>query len=213
MTERDDGPLAGVARYYTGRIREFGVQARGVDWNGPEGQVLRFEELCRLLPDRAPFSVCDLGCGYGALLDFLRSRYGSAVYHGLDVSEAMVEAARARYAGVAEATFDVGAVPLEADYCLASGIFNVRAGAPTDLWDAHVADVLAAMDRASACGFAFNCLTSYSDPERMRADLYYGDPCKWFDFCKRSFSRNVALLHDYGLYEFTILVRKDLRGK
>jgi hypothetical protein len=31
-----------------------------------------------------------------------------------------------------------------------------------------------------------------------------------FDICKRKFSRNVALLHDYGLYEFTILVRKDL---
>jgi hypothetical protein len=134
------------------------------------------------------------------------------VYHGVDVSEAMVEAARSRCVGMAEATFDVGAVPSERDYCLASGIFNVRAGAPSDLWEAHVANVLVAMDRASAYGFAFNCLTSYSDPERVRADLYYGDPCKWFDFCKRSFSRNVALLHDYGLYEFTILVRKALRG-
>ena len=63
MTEGDDGLLAGVARYYTGRLREFGVQPTGVDWNGPEGQVLRFEQLCRLLPDGAPFSVCDLGCG------------------------------------------------------------------------------------------------------------------------------------------------------
>jgi hypothetical protein len=26
--------------------------------------------------------------------------------------------------------------------------------------------------------------------------------------CKRRFSRNVALLHDYDLYEFTVLVRK-----
>jgi len=29
-----------------------------------------------------------------------------------------------------------------------------------------------------------------------------------FDYCKRTYSRDVALLHDYGLYEFTILVRK-----
>jgi hypothetical protein len=52
-------------------------------------------------------------------------------------------------------------------------------------------------------------LTKYSDADRMRGDLYYGDPAFFFDHCKRSFSRNVALLHDYGLYEFTILVRPD----
>ena len=56
-------------------------------------------------------------------------------------------------------------------------------------------------------GFAFNMLTSYSDADKMRDDLYYGDPCELFDHCKRSYSRNVALLHDYGLYEFTMLVR------
>ena len=38
--------------------------------------------------------------------------------------------------------------------------------------------------------------------------LYYADPGRLFDLCKRRYSRNIALLHDYGLYEFTILVRK-----
>ena len=42
----------------------------------------------------------------------------------------------------------------------------------------------------------------------MRADLYYGDPCFFFDHCKTRYSKQVGLLHDYGLYEFTILVRK-----
>ena len=42
----------------------------------------------------------------------------------------------------------------------------------------------------------------------MRGDLYYGDPRAFFDHCKRRFSKQVALLHDYGLYEFTIRVRK-----
>ena len=46
------------------------------------------------------------------------------------------------------------------------------------------------------------------NPERMRDDLHYGDPCSLFDHCKRAFSKQVALLHDYGLYEFTIRVRK-----
>jgi hypothetical protein len=56
-------------------------------------------------------------------------------------------------------------------------------------------------------GFAFNALTSYADSEKKRADLYYADPGYWFDFCKRGHSRRVTLLHDYPLYEFTLLVR------
>jgi hypothetical protein len=64
------------------------------------------------------------------------------------------------------------------------------------------------MHRVTRHGFSFNCLTAYSDPDKIRPDLHYADPCALFDLCKRKFSRNVALLHDYDLYEFTILVRK-----
>ena len=42
----------------------------------------------------------------------------------------------------------------------------------------------------------------------MKDYLFYADPCELFDFCKTRFSQNVALLHDYGLYEFTILVEE-----
>ena len=43
----------------------------------------------------------------------------------------------------------------------------------------------------------------------MREELFYADPGWIFDQCMRRYSRHVALLHDYGLYEFTVLVRKS----
>jgi hypothetical protein len=95
-----------------------------------------------------------------------------------------------------------------ADFALASGVFNVKLDTPADEWTDYVTQTLAVLDRLGRRGFAFNMLTSYSDADRMRADLYYGDPLRFFDLCKRSFSKQVALLHDYGLYEFTMLVRK-----
>ncbi len=58
--------------------------------------------------------------------------------------------------------------------------------------------------------FLFNMLTKYSEKEYMRDNLYYADPLFIFDYCKRNFSKQVALLHDYGLYEFTILVKKNI---
>jgi hypothetical protein len=30
-----------------------------------------------------------------------------------------------------------------------------------------------------------------------------------FDLCKRRYSKHVALYHDYGLYEFTVVVRRE----
>jgi hypothetical protein len=41
----------------------------------------------------------------------------------------------------------------------------------------------------------------------MRDDLFYADPLALFEHCRTRFSRRVALLHDYPLYEFTLLVR------
>jgi hypothetical protein len=57
-------------------------------------------------------------------------------------------------------------------------------------------------------GFAFTAQTVHSDRGWMRSDLSYADPSFWFEYCLRNFSRHVAVLHDYPLYEFTILVRK-----
>ena len=75
-------------------------------------------------------------------------------------------------------------------------------------WEEYIFKTLTQLWELSKKGLAFNSLTMYSDLEKMRPDLYYADPCRIFDFCKKHFSKNVALLHDYDLYEFTILVRK-----
>jgi SAM-dependent methyltransferase len=199
-----------VAEYYSAKLAEHGDTPYGVDWNGEESQLLRFAQLTRIIRQPQGFSLNDLGCGYGALIDYLRAHYPDFAYHGCDVSDAMVDAARARHAGHDGAVFSTAAEPPRiADYGIASGIFNVRLGRTDDEWRHYLETTLDVLDRTSRLGFAFNCLTSYSDADRMKDYLYYADPCVLFDLCKRRYARDVALLHDYGLYEFTILVRKQ----
>jgi hypothetical protein len=120
----------------------------------------------------------------------------------------MLAHARARHHANPACTF-VGTLDdlPPATYTLASGIFNVRLDTPADEWQTYLLQTLDHMAARSQRGFAFNVLTGYADPEYMRPDLYYADPLHLFDYCKRHFSRQVALLHDYPLYEFTILVR------
>ncbi len=201
--------LSEVATYYTDKLAQHGETPRGVDWNGTESQVLRFEQLSKILPASGSFSLNDLGCGYGALLEHLQDRHPSCSYLGVDVSPDMIQAAGQRHAGLSQARFITAAEPDQvADYGVASGIFNVRLGRTDAEWYDYLQSTLDVLDRTSKLGFSFNCLTSYSDEDKKRDYLYYADPCQLFDLCKRRYARQVALLHDYGLYEFTILVRK-----
>ena len=176
-----------------------------------ESQQLRFRELLRICRPDDPFSINDVGCGYGALVPMLQELGRDFVYHGFDISSAMVAQARESLGETARWRFTDNEDDLDrADYSVASGIFNVRLEAVDADWRRYVSDTLDRLDELSTRGFSFNMLTSYSDPERMRPDLYYADPGEIFDRCKRRYSRHVAVLHDYGLWEFTVLVRKDV---
>lgn len=203
--------LSEVAGYYSAKLAEHGETPRGVDWNGEESQILRFEQLAKIISTPSDYSLNDLGCGFGSLFEYLKLRYGDYFYNGYDVSADMIRAAEMRYVSDSNAHFEIASEPSAiADYGIASGIFNVRLGRNDTEWREYVEATLDVLDRTSQKGFSFNCLTSYSDKDKMRDYLYYADPCALFDLCKKRYSRHVALLHDYGLYEFTILVRKNL---
>lgn len=201
--------LAEVGQYYTEKLTRYGASAQGVDWNGAESQRLRFDQLLRVCEDRQECSLNDIGCGYGALFDHLAALGRQCDYLGVDISPAMIAKAEELHRGRPGCRFLGGErADRIADYAVASGIFNVKLSAPREAWRQHVLRALEAIDAGSRRGFAFNCLTRYSDAALMQDYLFYADPCELFDFCKTRFSRNVALLHDYGLYEFTLVVRK-----
>ena len=201
-----------LEQYFTEKLEAFGTTPRGVDYNGPEAQELRFEQLARLIDPGAAFTVIDYGCGYGALFDFLKKKGWQFEYYGIDLIEKMVDAGRAAHKDEPGVHFTTREDELpKTEYLLAGAIFNIKMDADPDEWKEMVCQTLARMNNLCSRGFAFNMLTGYSDRDRMaqRPDLFFADPLFFFDFCKRNFSRNVALLHDYGLYDFTIHVRKD----
>jgi SAM-dependent methyltransferase len=207
---RRDAILDAVERYYSAKFDEHGPRAQGVDWNSAESQELRFVQLTYLLREQeGSVSINDLGCGYGAFAAFLELHGYDARYTGYEISPTMLESARATFSGNERVRFVQGSTLEPADYSIASGIFNVRLGFGEDEWRTYVEATIEDLARASGSGFAFNMLTSYSDADRRRPDLYYADPLAVFDLCKTRYSRHVALLHDYGLWEFTIVVRVE----
>lgn len=197
-----------VSRYYGDKLKTYGATPQGVDWNSEASQLLRFAQLLKILrTNDNNFSILDYGCGFGAMLKFMKERFDNFAYTGFDISEAMIEQAKKIYGN--EPTW-VSSLndEMKFDYVIASGIFNVKLDNNNQQWLDYIEETINNFNHLAVKGFSFNILTGYSDKEFMKDYLCYADPLYLFDYCKKNFSRNVALLHDYDLYEFTLLIRK-----
>jgi SAM-dependent methyltransferase len=203
-----DPVLRPLLAFYTNILASNGPTPLGVGWNSIEAQQLRFEQVCRVLEPGGKRSIIDYGCGYGALLPRLRSLGGDFDYWGYDMCGAMIAVAKEQFGREPRTHFTTEREELpRADYCLASGIFSFKLDADETAWRDYMLATIDDMASLATRGIAFNALTTYSDPEKQRSDLYYADPLYIFDYCKRRLSRDVALLHDYQLFDFTIVVR------
>lgn len=203
--------LKNVTDYFSKKLEAHGATHLGVDYNSVESQEKRFFQLLKVMDVTSRYSLLDFGSGYGGMYDYLVRLGHDVHYVGYDIAEPMILKGRELQPNNPDCLFtsNLDEIPV-LDYAVVSGTFNMKLDADFDSWTAIVIEALQQMNRHASKGLAFNMLTKYSDADRMRPDLYYADPCFFFDYCKQNFSRNVALLHDYGLYDFTILVRKDL---
>ncbi len=200
-----------IDKFYQDNLQQFGSTAKGVGWKNDEAQRVRFSQLFKLVTSKKTFSINDLGCGVADFVDFLTAEKANFIYRGYDMMPEMIQRAKAKFVGNELVLLQIISNITEisqADYTIASGIFNIRLATSDEVWLRHILDTITIMNSRSSLGFAFNILSIYSDPEFRKAELYYADPLYLFDFCKRTFTRNVALLHDYGQYDFTIIVRK-----
>lgn len=199
-----------ITDHYKHCIDQFGSSPKGVSWKDDQAQWIRFEQIARVIT-REEFTINDFGCGTGRLYEFLKTKNYRPHYYGYDIMDEMISLSQKNLLPNSNVTLlkiESASEMIESDYSAVSGTFNLKFDATETEWLEYVENTLITINNKSRLGFAFNLLTSYSDKELMRPHLYYADPLHFFDFCKRAFSKNVALLHDYDQYDFTIIVRK-----
>ena len=142
-------------RTYRNRLANRGRTAQGVFWRSQSSQIARFDALLSLvhqLAPQKPVTIADIGCGYGAMLAFIKKTpaYAQTVYHGVDINRAMIAACHQTF--LAEnARFTIGNTPPKlVDFCVFSGTFNLTHSDDPDLgwiislpvltvvWNVHV---------------------------------------------------------------------------
>ena len=171
---------ARITRAYAACLGQHGPTPQGVFWNSAKTQSARFAALLAAISHAhtarqsggAPL-IADMGCGYGALLGYMRGRPALADwgYRGVDVTPAMIRACRAEFPDM-KAHFTIGkAPPMQVDYCLFSGTFSLCLTPDAARWQRYIIDELAACWQASRHGMAINLLCA-REPV-IRNNIYY----------------------------------------
>jgi SAM-dependent methyltransferase len=201
-----------LVTHYERCLERHGATPRGVDWpNAPDLEV-RFDTLLGILDGAAaePRPVLlDLGCGPGLLLDYLKAarRLDMVDYRGIDLSAAMVGAARARWPDRDIQCRDVVADPLPAesvDYVIMNGVLTEKQTLSHDVMAAMARELIVAAFTAARVGIAFNAMSRHLDWQRP--ELFHWGFDDVSAFLRERVSPHYAFRSDYGLYEHTTFV-------
>ena len=190
-----------IINFYENCLKREKGEVRRVGWRSRERQNLRFQILCEI-GNLTNTSILDIGCGLGALGEFLRKKM-PLDYTGYEICGKMANEARKLrpYLKIKEVDILEKKVKERFDWVLSSGIFNLR------LKDnfLFLEEVLNKSFQFCKLGAAFNMLSTYVDYQDP--NLYYVKPEKVFSLAKK-ISKRVVLRYDYMPYEFTIYLYK-----
>jgi len=183
-----------------------------VGWKNKHSQHIRFAQLLRSFNFEDNDTIIDLGCGLGDLYSYILEKYPNIHFNyiGYDVIPEMIERANLKYKGTRAKFIQIDELSEidSADYIFGSGIFNLKHSINDNEWLNYIKNTVTLMANKSQKGISFNCLTSFSDIEYQKQELYYANPMLIFEFCKVNLSKNVALYHDYEEFDFTISINK-----
>jgi SAM-dependent methyltransferase len=192
-----------LVRLYEDRFQEMGEDIRTLGWKNREEQALRFKMLCEV-GDLRGASVCDVGCGFGDLWDYLLNTVGEVRYTGLDIAPSLLEQARKRHPGIPFLCLNLADDPFEDehDYFLLSGALSYKVEDNMALAERMIQRTFALARK----GVAVNFLSSYVNYQHER-NFHYA-PEEMFSMARR-LTRWVRLRHDYPLWEFTLYLFKE----
>lgn len=206
-----------IKRQYRDRIDEKGKTPEGLFWDSKESMQTRFDAAVEF----AEFNnadVLDVGCGFG---DFYNHLLDAGVeprsYHGIDVSEIVLDEATARYGDSPDVSFERRNV-LRDPY--GSSRFDVAVvfgalGHNLESID-NEAYIRRFLRTCYTCAdtVVVNALSQYRQGEWPYEEfVYYYDPGKVFSYAQE-ITRNVRLRHDFEPIpqkEFLIVLENDGR--
>lgn len=195
--------------YYRTRLEEHGPTAKGMDWKDEASQQLRFDVIARYIDPTTKPSILDVGCGSGEFFAFCNERDWSVDYLGVDICPEMVATCNHRFGDSTAVQLQEGELATwdrQFDYVIASGTFNAKLSASTEMWRRYFHENIRAMFQLSRIATIVNCMSAFVD---FKVDhLYYPEPSELQEFALGHLGRHFVIDHSYPLYEMTLVLYK-----
>ena len=204
-----------IAKIYNERFLEFGPLPEASMWYSKQRQFARFDiilDQINLLSQKNMISVSDVGCGYGAFLEFLSERKYSRELHycGYDVSHEVVKFCQKKYSK--RASFFTGSIPeFDSDFIIMSGTFNFFPSRDYNSWKQYFYKFLNLIWSKLKCAMIFNL--QIAEQEKItEGGIVYSSQKEIESFCKSRFG-NVSVITNPDIQkDMTFVVLKHSKS-
>jgi len=198
--------------HYAQAVRTHGATAEGVDWGKDQDHAAcRYQKMLAVIPpnEKQRVSLLDVGCGYGALLQYAKENNVALTYTGVDVVDDMISEARAKHKDASFLTADILDLDVKErfDYVVCNGILTQKLDASNLEMDDFANRLIRRMYALCERGVAFNVMTTKVN--YFSNNLYYRNPAELFAWCMSDLTRHIRLDHAYPLYEYTLYLYRQ----
>jgi len=201
-----------ISSAYTQRFKRKGASAEGVFWASKITQIARFEhalsQLSMIFGKSNSYQLADIGCGYGALYDFIRAtpRYHLIDYYGIDINTSLIKHCQNQF-NSASKKFRRGRYPVKpVDACVFIGTFNLCHTDDYALWEDYICQQIAQSWKQTKTAMVVN-MTSLKQPQ-IRNDIFYAEPERFASMLQHHFGDTVFSTTRYLTDDTSFVVRR-----
>ena len=201
-----------LCKHYSNTFAKYGSTPKGVDWgDNSSSSWLRQKIMAELFSSSASNhlgnlpTLLDVGCGYGALYDYIKSENIEVIYTGVDIVDDMILSASHRNpnASFVCADFFDPSFYGSFDYVVCNGIFTQKLASSILDMNIYCQKFIKKMYECSTKGIAFNAMSTFVNFQMD--NLYYRNPSEFLAWCMSEITPRVRLNAAYDLwYEYTV---------
>jgi SAM-dependent methyltransferase len=187
-----------IAEIYNERFLKLGPTPEASMWFSKTRQIARFDVIfnqLKLFHQRNSISISDVGCGYGAFLQYLSEKKIDEEwsYYGYDVCPEVIKFCKNKY--FERASFYTKSVPIhKTDFVIMSGTFNFFPIQDYNAWKVYLFNSLKLLWSKAKCAMIFNLQIS-NQAAITTEGIVYAAQEQVEQFCKKNFG-NIRVINN-----------------
>ena len=201
-----------IAATFNSRFDAYGPTPEASLWFNKSRQLARFSKLTEAIVSRVSnneVTIGDVGCGYGAFLDYL-AKHNSEIrfkYYGYDIADRVI-AYCSKNLQTANATFWHRSRPTrKADFHVMSGTYNYTPNMGVGSWRSYMRDEIKYIFSATNKCIVFNLMLA-DKAYISKSSIFYEEVEHFLSFCRKELGETTILEHPLLRLEKTFCIEK-----